>query len=130
MKLRTITPWLIALSVISTNLPAQGEEGSISSSTPDVVKRVDASEPVVYDLGDSRAVIFYYTDENGDRLLVTTIGPKDPDADLPATQQIVKMNDQDSEYVVNIESAESGTNPLQLSAHFDGNDLIVAFDKV
>ena len=88
-----------------------------------------ASEPVIYDLGSNLAIVFYYTDSKGNRLLVTTIGPKDPDSAASATQQILTMNSE-GEYVINISSDNPGSKPMKLTAHFEGNDLIVAFVKV
>ncbi len=130
MKLRTISTLLLMITALFTGLTTQAEDRSVISADQASVERLDASEPVTYDLGENLAVVFYYTDANGDRLLVTTIAPKDPDSDGAATQQILKMDNKEGEYVINIASDDNGSDPMQLSAHFEGNDLIVAFDKV
>jgi len=125
MKLQTIlSASLLMLSATTMTLSAE----ELSANQPSV-ERLNASEPVTVDLGSRIAVVFYYTDTNGDRLLVTAIGPKDPDSDMASTQQIIKM-DAAGQYVINIASDESGFTPMKLSARFEGSDLIVYFNKV
>jgi len=120
MKLRTL---------LSATLLMLSTAAMAVSATEPSVERLNASEPVTVDLGSKIAVVFYYTDANGDRLLVTAIGPKDPDSGVAATQQIIKM-DAAGQYVINIASDESGSTPMKLSARFEGSDLIVYFNKV
>ncbi len=125
MKLRTLlSATLLMLSTATMTVSA----AELSANQPSV-ERLNASEPVTIDLGSKIAVVFYYTDANGDRLLVTAIGPKDPDSGVAATQQIIKM-DAAGQYVINITSDESGSTPMKLSARFEGNELIVYFNKV
>lgn len=123
MKLRTLAA-LLMLSAATMTVSA----AELSASQPSV-ERLKSSEPVTIDLGSKIAVVFYYTDANGDRLLVTAIGPKDPDSGVAATQQIIKM-DATGQYVINITSDESGSTPMKLSARFEGNELVVYFNKV
>ncbi len=127
MKLRTLSALLVMLSAATITVSA-AELSAAQTSQPSV-ERLNASEPVTIDLGSKIAVVFYYTDANGDRLLVTAIGPKDPDSGVAATQQIIKM-DAAGQYVINIASDESGSAPMKLSARFEGNDLVVYFNKV
>jgi len=131
MKLRQISTLLLLLSATFTAVSSYAEDSIISSQIADQAstERLDASEPVAYDLGRKIAVVFYYTDSNGDRLLVTAIGPKDPDSGEASTQQIIKM-DSAGQYVINIASDHNGSAPMKLSAHFEGSDLIVSFNKV
>ncbi len=125
MKLRTLlSATLLMLSTATMTVYA----AELSANQP-TVERLNASEPVTIDLGSKIAVVFYYTDANGDRLLVTAIGPKDPDSGVAATQQIIKM-DAAGQYVINITSDESGSTPMKLSARFEGNELVVYFNKV
>ncbi len=125
MKLRTLMSATILMLSAATMTVSAAE---LATSQPSV-ERLNASEPITIDLGSKIAVVFYYTDVNGDRLLVTAIGPKDPDSGVAATQQIIKM-DAAGQYVMNITSDESGSTPMKLSARFEGNELIVYFNKV
>ena len=120
---------LSALFLLSATfaIPAAAEPALIE--TQETVERLDASEPMTIDLGSKLAVVFYYTDAQGDRLLVTAIGPKDPDSTEPATQQIIKMTTS-GEYVINFDTEAPGEEAAKLSAYFEGSQLIVAFDKV
>lgn len=127
MKLRALLP--LFLITATAAIPAYAETAVTTATSPKTIERLEASEPVTIDLGSKIAVIFYYTDANGDRLLVTAIGPKDPDSGEVATQQIIKMNTA-GEYVINIDSNEKGTESVRLSAYFEGSELIVAFDNV
>ncbi len=125
MKLHIfLSTTLLMLSAATMTVSAT----ELSTNQPSV-ERLNASEPVTIDLGRKIAVVFYYTDANGDRLLVTAIGPKDPDSGVASTQQIIKM-DSAGQYVINIASDESDSAPMKLSARFEGNDLIVYFNKV
>lgn len=126
MNLRALLP--LFLLTASAAIPAYAETAT-TAPTQETIERLEASQPVTIDLGTKMAVVFYYTDANGDRLLVTAIGPKNPDSDAVATQQIIKMNSA-GEYVINIDSDEKGTDSVKLSAYFEGSELIVSFDKV
>ena len=128
MKLQTLSALLLMLSATSAAVATYAEDRVIPANQAST-ERLEASEPVTYDLGKKLAVIFYYTDSKGDRLLVTAIGPKDPDSGIASTQQIVKM-DSDGKYEINFASDNQGSEPMKLTAHFEGNDLVVAFDKV
>ncbi len=130
MKLRTLlSATLLMLSTATMTVSAAELSANSGQSSGASVERLNASEPVTIDLGNKIAVVFYYTDANGDRLLVTAIGPKDPDSGVAATQQIIKM-DAAGQYVINITSDESGSTPMKLSARFEGNELVVYFNKV
>ncbi len=126
MKLRALLP--LFLMTVTAAIPAYAEPAA-TVTNQGTIERLDASEPVTIDLGSKIAIVFYYTDANGDRLLVTAIGPKDPDSKEAATQQIIKMS-VTGEYVINIESDDSDAESGKLSAYFEGSQLIVAFDKV
>ncbi len=128
MKLRKLSTLLLMISAASVAVTTNAEDRMIPANQAST-ERLEASEPVTYDLGKKLAVIFYYTDSKGDRLLVTAIGPKDPDSGIASTQQIVKM-DSDGKYEINFASDHQGSEPMKLTAHFEGNDLVVAFDKV
>ena len=129
MKLRTLPALLVMLSAATMTVSAAELSANSGQTSGASVERLNASEPVTIDLGSKIAVVFYYTDANGDRLLVTAIGPKDPDSGVASTQQIIKM-DAAGEYVINIASDKNGSVPMKLSAHFEGSDLIVSFNKV
>lgn len=128
MKLRALLS--VSLFMLTTTFAAvtYAEDHMIPASQAST-ERLDASEPVIYDLGNKLAVIFYYTDSKGDRLLVTTIGPKDPDSGIASSQQIVKM-DAAGRYVITIDSDKNESAPMKLTAHFEGSDLIVSFNKL
>jgi len=125
MKLQT----LLSATLLMLSTAAMTVSAAEPATNQPSVERLNASEPMTVDLGSKIAVVFYYTDTNGDRLLVTAIGPKDPDSGVASVQQIIKM-DEAGQYVINITSDENGSEPMKLSARFEGNDLIVYFNKV
>ena len=125
MKLRILAS-LLLIPITFTAVTSYAKDGSFIKHS---IERLDASEPATYDLGSKLAVVFYYTDAEGDRLLVTAIGPKDPDSGMTSTQQIIKM-DPAGEYEINIDSDKNDFVPMKLSARFEGDDLVVALDQV
>ncbi len=132
MKLRSL-PTLLLLLTILFSVSGFAEKTAVTgrpiTSTEETFARLSEAEPIIYDLGSSLAVLFYYIDGKGDRLFVTTIGPKDPDSSATATQHIVKM-DQDGEYTISIDHINTSSESMKLSAHYEGKDLVVAVSKV
>ena len=131
MKLRP-TILLLMLSATFAATTASAEDQSVN--TTQIVaeissEKLEALESITYDLGSNLAVVFYYTESNGDRLVVTTIGPKDPDSGVAGIQQILKANPED-EYTINIGSDESGSLPKRLSASFEGKELVLLLNEV
>lgn len=131
MKLRLST-LLLMLSTTFAATTALAENQSLN--TTHVVAQIssaklDALETITYDLGSNLAVIFYYNDTNGDRLVVTTIGPKDPDSGVAGYQQILKANP-GSEFTINIGSDESVNHQKSLTASFKGNELVLLMKEV
>lgn len=131
MKLR-LTTLLLILSTTFAATTALAENKS--QSTTQVVAQIssaklDALETITYDLGSNLAVVFYYNDSNGDRLVVTTIGPKDPDSGIAGFQQILKANP-DSEYTINIGSDDGNNHQKRLTASFKGKELVLIFNEV
>lgn len=131
MKLVTFTCFLLLSAAIAAPVSADQQSAVTVNAVPEQgsTERLTASQPAIYDLGHTTAVIFYYTNSAGERLLVTTIAPKDPDSGETATQQIIKM-EADGEYLINIAGNAKDSAPMKLSAYFEGKDLIVAFNKV
>lgn len=131
MKLVTFTSLLLLsaafVTPVSADQPTAVTVKAVSEQGS--TERLTASQPAIYDLGHTTAVIFYYTNSAGERLLVTTIAPKDPDSGETATQQIIKM-EADGEYLINIAGNTKDSESMKLSAYFEGKDLIVAFNKV
>ncbi len=132
MKRRPLSTLLLLLTFVFS-APGFAEKLAVTgisiTSAQGTVARLTAWEPVTYDLGASLVIIYFYIDEKGDRLLVTAVGPKDPDSRATATHHIVKMAP-DGEYTINIDSDESGSEPMKLSAHYEGKYLLVAVNKM
>lgn len=99
-----------AASMAIADPQIQFEDGPRSSG------QFTADDPRIYDLGHDLAVVFYYDNPNGERVVVTTIGPKDPDSGRPASQHIVTLSEGET-YQATLETSEA--EPINVTVRFD-----------
>ncbi len=67
-----------------------------SMAEPQYSGRFTAEDPALYDRGLDLVVVFYYVNAQGERVVVTTVAPKDPDSGRLATEHIVTLDQGES----------------------------------
>ena len=82
--------------------------------------RFKPEDPTIYDLGLDLAVIFYYDNAQGERVVVTTIGPKDPDSGRPASEHIVTLIEGEH-YRARLASDDPSVEPIHFTVRCDRN---------
>ena len=111
-----VTAGLITISTALTATPNLDIQFNIDQQYSG---RFTSEDPAIYDLGRDLAVIFYYDNEHDERVVVTTIAPKDPDSGRPASQHIVTLTEGER-YRVTLVSGDPATGPIQVTVRFDG----------
>jgi hypothetical protein len=101
-----------ATSMAIANPQIQFEDGQQSGG------QFTSDDPQVYDLGSDLAVVFYYDNPQGERVVVTTVGPKDPDSGRPASQHIVTLTEGEV-YQATLESSDPTTEAINVTVRFD-----------
>ena len=79
-----------------------------------------SDDPAIYDLGQDWAVVFYYDNAQGERVVVSTIAPKDPDSGRPASEHIVRLSAGES-YRATLASNDPTAEPINVTVRFDEN---------
>ena len=100
-------------SLVAASLLTAASFGVAASDNPiqintDVVPtgQFTGEDPAIYDLGQDLAVVFFYNNDAGQNVVVTTIAPKDPDSDRPASEYIVTL-DEGEMYTATLASSDS-----------------------
>ena len=81
--------------------------------------------PAIYDLGLDVAVVFYYDNVDGERLVVTTIAPKDPDSGRPASEHIVTLGEE-QRFQASFAIDDPAIERVNVTLTFDENGLPIA----
>tara|TARA_B100001964_G_C14028109_1_gene506995 strand:+ start:188 stop:574 length:387 start_codon:yes stop_codon:yes gene_type:complete len=108
------------LAAANPEMPFQGGPQHSGRFTPE--------DPAIYDLGQDWAVIFYYENAQGERVVVTTIAPKDPDSGRPASEHIVTLRGGES-YRAALASTDSTMEPMHVTVRFDEKLLRAAANQ-
>ncbi len=120
-----ITAGLITVATVAT---AKTESQVQFSASHQGIGEYTAEQPAIYDLGLDTAIIFSYENTQGERMVVTTVGPKDPDANRPATEHSVKL-DQGESYTVTLASSDPSVEPIAVTLRFDDSGTMVASNR-
>lgn len=105
------------LTAAATTSMAGPDTQYSGSFTPD--------NPAIYDLGLDLVVVFYYDNAEGERLVVTTIAPKDPDSGRPASEHIVTLREGES-FQASFAIDDPAVERIDISIRFDENGLPIA----
>jgi len=111
---------LTALGLITTAAASFATAEPVSTATSEFSHTGSfiAEDPAIYDLGADLAVVFYYDNEHGERTVVTTVAPKDPDSGRSASEHIVVLGIGER-YRGTIARANPAADPIQITVTND-----------
>ena len=95
-----------------------------TTSEPPFIGSFTAEDPAIYDLGADLAVVFYYDNEHGERTVVATVAPKDPDSGRPASEHIVVLGAGES-YRGTVARANPAEDPIRITVT-NGDGMLAA----
>jgi len=119
MLVGLITLATASLANVNSPMQIEAEQQHSGNFSPE--------DPAIYDLGLDWAVIFYYDNEQGERVVVTTIAPKDPDSDRTASEHIVTLSPGER-YRVTLASSTQTSEPIQVALRFDEFSMLTAMN--
>ena len=112
----TLKSIFTALTLTASTITFAGDNlGSNSMAAPN--GNYTAEAPAIFDLGEDWAIVFYYDNENSERTVVTTVAPKDPDANRAASEHIVSLKPGES-YTATLASSDPRIEPIAINVPY------------
>ena len=115
-----ITIATASLATVNPQIQSEGEQQYSGQFSSD--------DPAIYDLGQYWAVVFYYDNAQGERVVVTTIAPKDPDSGRPASEHIVTLSAGET-YQATLASGNPTSEPIHVTVRFNEFSMRTAMNR-